>query len=70
MQLLDDVKRVSDELLEATGDYYVDRNIAARGITFMAFVCIVIGDGLEEQIFAHKNRPRANEVSGKHPTTE
>jgi len=68
--MLGDVGRVSDELLEAAGDYFVDRNMQSKKLSFIAFLSIVVSDGLEEQIFGHKNRPRANEVSGKHPTTE
>lgn len=57
-----EVNRVSDALLEAAGDYYVDRKIGSRGVTFIVFLAIVLADGLEEQIFGHKKRPRVNEA--------
>lgn len=62
MRMPGEVRRVSDELLQAAGDYFVDRKIGARGITFITFLAIVLADGLEEQIFGHKKRPRVNEA--------
>lgn len=68
--MLGDVRRVSDELLEAAGDYYIDRKIGSRGVTFIVFLAIVLTDGLEEQIFGHKNSPHGNADSVNNSTTE
>jgi len=65
-----EVRQVSDELLQAAGDYFVDRKIGACGIAFITFLAIVLDDGLEEQIFAHKNSPHGNADSVNNSTTE